>query len=129
MTSKFQKEEYLQSYEARFKLRSDNSEPKNEADDFSIDEEDLATDDEKALVNNNVQGGKKLNWAERKLHWFKKRQNKRGMIITSTILMLVGSLMLILTAAIRFTMVRAESTQEVMLNLYYLFFGVLLIIA
>jgi len=95
----------LQSYEARFKLKNDDQ--KDEADEFSPDENDIETGDEKAILNGNNTNERKLSWAERKLHWFNKRQNKRAMIITSSVLMLVGALGLIITSAIRFSLVRA----------------------
>ena len=42
--------------------------------------------------------------------------------------MLVGALGLIIMSAIRFALIKSQSMQEVILNIYYLFFGILLVI-
>jgi hypothetical protein len=43
--------------------------------------------------------------------------------------MFVGSLGLIVTSSLRFAFVKAQSFQEVMMNIYYLALGVLLVVA
>jgi cyanate permease len=48
-----------------------------------------------------------MSWSERKLHWFNKKQNKRALIITSMVLMLVGAFGMILTSAIRFALIKS----------------------
>ena len=57
------------------------------------------------------------------------QQNKRTLIFVSKLLFLVGSLGLICVSALRFTIVDSETIHDVLMNFYYLFFGVVLVVA
>ena len=117
----------MESYDFRFQMPPEQ----REEHDYSPDEDE--TKDDLALISNDKKQSKgpeeTLGWAERKLHWFKVKQNKRILITASSILLSVGSLGLIVTSAVRFALIKSQSFQDVVLNLYYLFFGVVLIIA
>jgi hypothetical protein len=43
--------------------------------------------------------------------------------------MLVGALGMIIMSAIRFALVKADTVHEVLMNGYYLFFGIVMVVA